>query len=88
MISVFHTMNAALGANVWFEYVPSKANIADLPSRGDFELLRSNDFKAEWFDLVWPPLSAWSGEYGRLFTCALYGEIKGRISAPGVSVMW
>ena len=76
MISVFHTMNAALGANVWFEYVPSKANIADLPSRGDFELLRSNDLKAEWFDLVWPPLSAWSGEYGRLFT--LYSEIKGR----------
>ena len=76
MISVFHTMNAALSANVWFEYVPSKANIADLPSRGDFELLRSNDLKAEWFDLVWPPLSAWSGEYGRLFT--LYSEIKGR----------
>ena len=25
MISVFHTMNVALGANVWFEYVPSKA---------------------------------------------------------------
>ena len=40
MISVFHTMNVALGANVWFEYVPSKANIADLTSRGDFDLLR------------------------------------------------
>ena len=32
-------MCAAAGTQVWFEYVPSGANIADLPSRDDFELL-------------------------------------------------
>ena len=26
--------NAALRANIWFNYVASKANVADLPSRG------------------------------------------------------
>ena len=30
---------AAIGTRPWFEYVPSKANLADLPSRGEFELL-------------------------------------------------
>ena len=59
MISVFHTMSAALRSNVWFEYVPSKANISDLPSRNDFDLLNSPEYKAEVFELVWPPLSAW-----------------------------
>ena len=28
-----------IDANVWFEYVASEANIADLPSRGDFDKL-------------------------------------------------
>ena len=78
MISVFHTMNAALRSNVWFEYVPSKANISDLPSRNEFELLHSSEYKAEPFELVWPPLSAWTGEYGAVF--ALYSDIRQRRS--------
>jgi len=41
LTNVFHLFNASLRANVYFEYVESKANIADLPSRGDFELLRA-----------------------------------------------
>ena len=31
---------ARLGARVWYEYVASKANIGDLPSRGDFSYTR------------------------------------------------
>ena len=31
---------AACGADVHFEWVPSKLNLADGPSRGDFDLLR------------------------------------------------
>ena len=46
LISVFHTLNAVLGANVWFEYVASAANIADLPSRGELELLLSPQYGA------------------------------------------
>ena len=33
IIRAFHVANLALRANVWFSYVASKANIADLPSR-------------------------------------------------------
>ena len=67
LVSVFHTMNAALRANVWFEYVPSKANISDLPSRNDFVLLRSAEFNATAFEIVWPPVSVWAGEFRSLF---------------------
>jgi len=79
LISVFHVMNAAVRANVWFEYVPSGANISDLPSRGDFELLRTEQFEgprvpkpceqrgALVFPLVWPPVGAWSGDIKGLF---------------------
>ena len=34
IIRAFHAANLALRANVWFNYVASKANVADLPSRG------------------------------------------------------
>ena len=33
LIHVFHAAVAALSCNVWLEYVPSAANIADIPSR-------------------------------------------------------
>ena len=36
IIHAFHAFNAGLKADVWFEYVRSKANIADLPSRRAF----------------------------------------------------
>ena len=34
IIRAFHAANLAMRANVWFSYVASKANVADLPSRG------------------------------------------------------
>ena len=34
IIRAFHAANLALRANVWFNYVATKANVADLPSRG------------------------------------------------------
>ena len=83
MISVFHTMNAALRSNVWFEYVPSKANISDLPSRNEFDLLNSSEYEAEAFELVWPPLSAWAGEYGALFS--LYAGVRKKRSRKRAS---
>ena len=78
LISVFHTMNAALRANVWFEYVASAANIADLPSRNDFELLRSDRFVAEPFDIAWPPVDAWVGDFARLFQSYSSASAKGK----------
>ena len=40
-VNVFYLQMIALCARVFFEYVPSKANIADLPSREAFTELRS-----------------------------------------------
>ena len=41
IVNAFHALNVGLRADVFFEYVKSKANIADLPSRGALkELLR------------------------------------------------
>ena len=34
-MNAFHALNAGLRAETFFEYVCSKANIADLPSRGE-----------------------------------------------------
>lgn len=80
LISVFHTMNAAVRANVWFEYVPSAANIADLPSRDDLELLHSERFKAEPFPIVWPDVGAWEGKLVELFQkyVGLFGKRKSK----------
>ena len=39
IIRAFHAANLAIRANVWFNYVASKANVADLPSRGDLALM-------------------------------------------------
>ena len=33
LVHYFHAWCARIGANVWFEYVPSAANVADAPSR-------------------------------------------------------
>ena len=40
LVNLFHLMLARLHLDIWWEYVASKANIADLPSRDDFKLLR------------------------------------------------
>ena len=37
----FHLLAAGLRMAVYFDYVPSKANIADLPSRGEFAVPRA-----------------------------------------------
>ena len=65
LINVFHTIAAAIMVNTWFEYVPSAANIADLPSRMDMELLEQLGSKP--FDIVWPDPSEWHGGLEDLF---------------------
>ena len=40
-VNIFYLQSMALRASVYFDYVPSKANIADLPSRGAVEELRN-----------------------------------------------
>ena len=40
IVHAFAFINLGLQCVIWFEYVRSKANVADFPSRGDFALLR------------------------------------------------
>jgi hypothetical protein len=41
IIRAFHVLNVAVRSNIWFNYVATKANVADLPSREAFPLLFS-----------------------------------------------
>ena len=41
LLNVFHTTAAALRAQTYLDWVPSKANMADLPSRGEFGIPRA-----------------------------------------------
>ena len=41
VVNLYHACVTQLGVTPWLEYVQSDDNIADLPSRGEFELLRA-----------------------------------------------
>lgn len=58
IVHAFHSWNVGAGVSVWFEYVRSKANIADMPSRGAFEMLHAMGSVEVAVEL--PPVSAWS----------------------------
>jgi len=53
-VSIFHLVCASLQVDVWWEYVRSKANIADLPSRASYGLLES--LGAMWSAPILPSL--------------------------------
>ena len=61
MSNIFHLRNAKLRARVWLAWVPSNANISDVPSRPDDakgrELLRR--FAGKWRRMRHPPGSDW-----------------------------
>ena len=79
---VFHTVCAAAQANVWFEYVASGANIADLPSRDEFELL--DEFGSTPFDIVWPDVSeSWTDAFTRVFKSVSISPSRAAKKAQG-----
>ena len=52
IVHVFKAYCLGAGASIWFQWVPSKANIADLPSRKEYEMLRR--FGAERRSMILP----------------------------------
>ena len=56
----------------WFEWVPSKANIADLPSRGDESLLR--ELGSQEAPMVLPDVRAWDEPAAAWMERAAEGE--------------
>ncbi len=59
MINAFNLQIAALGAHVFYEFVPSKCNVADLPSWYEFELLEEHGGRRT--AMLFPPVSDWMG---------------------------
>ena len=43
LVNAFHLFNAGLRVRIHFEYVESKANVADLPSRQEFTYLLTGE---------------------------------------------
>ena len=66
IVNAFHALNVGLRADVFFEYVRSKANIADLPSRGALKellhVLRRLGMRREAVRVggVFPPFDSWA----------------------------
>ena len=58
MVHKLAISTARLSCSPWFDYVRSKANIADLPSRWDFALLES--MHSQWVPTTIPDSSGWS----------------------------
>ena len=71
----FHLLAAGLRMSAYFDYVPSKANIADLPSRGEFAVPRA--LGAEVVSMRVPPHAMLTGPLERwLDLGAEYGSAK------------
>ena len=71
LVHSFHALNESLRANVWFNYVPSGANISDLPSRGRTEECLRIIFDvfgadSEEFRSLLPEAGGWLGVYSAL----------------------
>ena len=69
IVHLFHAWNMGLGARVWFEYVPSKANPSDEPSRVDmsqqrFRICEHPEIVSEPLPLIFPPVERWSDPAG------------------------
>ena len=57
IVHAFAATNLGLRCIVWFEYVRSKANVADFPSRGDFAFVHALGAKRS--EMVMPQLDWW-----------------------------
>ena len=57
ILHAFAAFSLGLDTSSWFLWVPSKANIADLPSRNDFALLE--ELGSVEVPFLFPPFAAW-----------------------------
>ena len=58
MVHSFWALVSGLSTDVWFYFVPSEANVADWPSRGDLSYVEGV-LGSEWVDTRLPPVDAW-----------------------------
>ena len=63
IVHALDALNARLHVTPYFEYVHTKANIADLPSRGDFAFLEE-ELGSAWVDMAIPDIEGWAVAQG------------------------
>ena len=61
VVNLYHTCVTQLGVTPWVEYVHTDDNLADLPSRGDFLLLRMLGGSGAFRPAVVPPVRSLTG---------------------------
>ena len=59
VVNAFHVAQFALGTRIWLEWVPSAANIADLPSRLEYARLMRIVPESRWVPTVLPSFDDW-----------------------------
>jgi hypothetical protein len=71
LVNALHLTLAALQTQTWFEWVPSKENVADVPSREDsdlelIEILEGAGLEGAFdeVEFVFPPIQAWAAPLG------------------------
>jgi len=75
-VHAFAAFNLIINVISWFEWVNTKANIADLPSRDDFRLLQKIGSKQ--VELVLPDIAAWDAPGRHVDAAGDAGSSSGR----------
>jgi hypothetical protein len=55
LVNSFHVLHCSLRCKTWFDWVPSAANISDLPSRGEYAQYFAALPSSRWRDFALPP---------------------------------
>lgn len=63
ILQAFATLRMDIDCPIWFQWVPSKANIADLPSRREFGLLE--ELGSSKVPLILPLFASWDAPFAR-----------------------
>ena len=77
IVNAYHLAQFSLRVRVWFEWVPSEANLADLPSRLEYGEFFSVLPGSVWVPTVLPSLESW-----RAPLLSMYADMSRHLAAP------
>ena len=69
IVNVYHIAQFFLRSTTWLEWVPSAANMADLPSRLDYATYFQHVSSSEWVVSALPPPPVWRDGFRPLAAC-------------------
>ena len=80
LIQIFHLLMARMNFRVWWEWVASKANISDLPSRDDYDLLIR--WAATWVAPEWMTAETYNSSFKVWLVRTLKRDQPGSPASP------